>query len=208
MPEQSEDIPDDAIERQQNPTDPQSSSGSRRLEPEPGDAEVLPRGEQSRGSFALKQEYYKGLLPHPDHLERFEQLAPGAAERFMEWVEDEAKHRREMERQELEQEFRLRREHLDKDSEISLETLRTELAQTKLETATQSKVAMAAHGVAFSLLVAGFALFFAGKDGGTVAFGAVGLIYTSGTIAGIFRRDQQKSPDKPSDSTAVEKADP
>ncbi len=210
MPDNSEPLlpedQEDAIKLTPNPTDSPDPSGSRRLEPKEG--EVLPRHlepEQNRTPF--ESELYQGLLPHPDHLERFEQLAPGAAERFMQWVEDEAKHRRDVERRGMELHYESQQLQLRESGEIQRETLRTELAQTKVETSTQFRVAMGAHAVALALIFSGTMLFILGKDGGAVALGAVGVIYTSGTIAGIFRREAGKPEPEKTDSTAIEKRD-
>lgn len=43
-------------------------------------------------------EFYAGMLPHPDHLERFEKLQPGATDRLIRMVEGQANHRQAMER--------------------------------------------------------------------------------------------------------------
>jgi uncharacterized membrane protein len=43
-------------------------------------------------------ELYNGLIPHPQHLERFESLLPGATGRFMALAERQSAHRQLMER--------------------------------------------------------------------------------------------------------------
>ena len=53
------------------------------------------------------REDYKGDLPHPDILRGFEELMPGATQRFFALLEDESKHRREIERQLLSGELRI-----------------------------------------------------------------------------------------------------
>ncbi|MGC8493284.1 MAG: DUF2335 domain-containing protein, partial [Syntrophobacteraceae bacterium] len=53
------------------------------------------------------REDYKGDLPHPNILRGFEELMPGATQRFFALMEDESKHRREIERQILSSELRI-----------------------------------------------------------------------------------------------------
>lgn len=36
-----------------------------------------------------QQEFYEGAIPHPDHLEKFEQILPGAADRILQLTERE-----------------------------------------------------------------------------------------------------------------------
>jgi uncharacterized membrane protein len=45
----------------------------------------------------LRAEFYSGLLPHPEHLARFDEIAPGTAARIVGWVEQQATHRQRME---------------------------------------------------------------------------------------------------------------
>lgn len=54
-----------------------------------------PRGRQA---VAARMEYYEGLLPHPDHAERFEQLAPGSTGKLVTMAERQGGHRQAMER--------------------------------------------------------------------------------------------------------------
>lgn len=53
-----------------------------------------PRGRQ----VAARMEYYEGLIPHPEHMERFEQLAPGSTDRLIAMAERQGEHRQTMER--------------------------------------------------------------------------------------------------------------
>lgn len=45
-----------------------------------------------------QSEAYSGPMPHPDHLERYEALHPGAAAMIFGEFESQSRHRREMER--------------------------------------------------------------------------------------------------------------
>lgn len=47
----------------------------------------------------ITTEFYAGLLPHPEHLERFEKLQPGTTSRLMAMAEKQGEHRQAMERQ-------------------------------------------------------------------------------------------------------------
>ncbi|MHB1095572.1 MAG: DUF2335 domain-containing protein [Gemmatimonadaceae bacterium] len=53
---------------------------------------------QSNESTTITAEFYAGMLPHPNHLERFEKLQPGATDRLIRMVEGQATHRQAMER--------------------------------------------------------------------------------------------------------------
>lgn len=43
-------------------------------------------------------EFYAGILPHPEHLERFERLHPGTTDRLIAMAEQQGKHRQAMEK--------------------------------------------------------------------------------------------------------------
>ncbi len=45
----------------------------------------------------IRRETYIGPLPHPEHLQRFEDILPGAADRIINMAEAQSAHRREME---------------------------------------------------------------------------------------------------------------
>lgn len=47
--------------------------------------------------LAILHETYVGTLPHPEHLQRFEDTLPGAADRIISMTEAQSAHRREME---------------------------------------------------------------------------------------------------------------
>lgn len=42
-------------------------------------------------------EWYQGVVPHPEHLERFEALLPGATDRFLALAERQSAHRQRLE---------------------------------------------------------------------------------------------------------------
>lgn len=46
----------------------------------------------------VRAEFYAGLLPHPEHLERFEQLQPGTTNRLIAMAERQGEHRQVIER--------------------------------------------------------------------------------------------------------------
>lgn len=57
-----------------------------------------PSGAQGRTRITgMRAELYAGELPHPDHLERFEALCPGATDRWLTRVERQGEHRQRME---------------------------------------------------------------------------------------------------------------
>lgn len=63
---------------------------------------VTPAPRQGRRTVTATQfEHYEGLLPHPQHLERFEALLPGATDRLLKMAEGQSTHRQQMERKYL-----------------------------------------------------------------------------------------------------------
>jgi len=55
--------------------------------------------EQSQAELVAMQAEYRGPLPHPEMLARYEQTHPGTAERIIQRFEKEAEHRQAIERQ-------------------------------------------------------------------------------------------------------------
>lgn len=51
-----------------------------------------------RRLMAMRTESYWGAVPHPDHVERFEAILPGAFDRFLGMAERQSAHRQRMER--------------------------------------------------------------------------------------------------------------
>ena len=66
--------------------------------PAPLDQPQVRTQQHSHERAHITAEFYAGMLPHPDHLERFEQLQPGATDRLIRMVEGQASHRQAMER--------------------------------------------------------------------------------------------------------------
>jgi len=65
---------------------------------------VTQRGKQKKlpdGETITAVENYMGPLPHPDILEKFDQVSPGAAERIIKMAEDQQKHVFEIEKRTL-----------------------------------------------------------------------------------------------------------
>ena len=54
---------------------------------------------QQQSELVAMQAEYRGPLPHPDMLERYEQVHPGTAERIIQRFEKEAEHRQSIERE-------------------------------------------------------------------------------------------------------------
>lgn len=52
-------------------------------------------------------ESFSGPLPHPNILQRFNEVVPGAAERIIKMVEDQSRHRQELEKKVVESDIRL-----------------------------------------------------------------------------------------------------
>ena len=58
-----------------------------------------PQSSKSTGNFsATRMSYYASNFPHPDHLERYEKLFPGAAEAVFTEFRKQAEHRQELEK--------------------------------------------------------------------------------------------------------------
>ena len=58
-----------------------------------------PQSSKPTGNFAsARMSYYASNFPHPDHLERYEKLFPGAAEAVFTEFRKQAEHRQELEK--------------------------------------------------------------------------------------------------------------
>lgn len=69
----------------------------RKLVKKPGDAS--PPSTKQTGRFsATRMSFYASHFPHPDHLERYEKLFPGAAEAVFTEFRKQAEHRQELEK--------------------------------------------------------------------------------------------------------------
>ncbi len=56
-------------------------------------------GVQQQEVLSLMQEQYSGPLPHPSHLEQYEAILPGLADRIVKMTEGQVAHRQDMEAQ-------------------------------------------------------------------------------------------------------------
>lgn len=64
-------------------------------------AELVP-DEGAPGAFVARRSLsWRGPLPPPEILEKFDALVPGSAEKIISWVSDESEHRRALEKQTL-----------------------------------------------------------------------------------------------------------
>lgn len=52
-------------------------------------------------STGMRTEVYQGLVPHPEHVERYEALQPGATDRFIGMAERQSEHRQTLEKRHL-----------------------------------------------------------------------------------------------------------
>lgn len=57
--------------------------------------------EQKQESYLVAQSLYSGPLPHPDVLEKYENVYPGSASKIFQMAEEQAQHRRNMESENL-----------------------------------------------------------------------------------------------------------
>jgi len=76
---------------------PRSEGAESDLVPTSASVDATPVEAPKDESLTIRQETYLGPLPHPDHLRRFEEILPGAAERILRLTETQSSHRREME---------------------------------------------------------------------------------------------------------------
>jgi uncharacterized membrane protein len=58
----------------------------------------LAKNKQNAVAQFRKTELYAGPLPHPEILQKFEQILPGSADRILKQAEDQTKHRIELEK--------------------------------------------------------------------------------------------------------------
>lgn len=61
-------------------------------------AKIHDGAQLNRKSGGVRAEWYSGLVPHPEHAERFEALLPGAMDRFVGMAERQGEHRQKMEK--------------------------------------------------------------------------------------------------------------
>jgi uncharacterized membrane protein len=59
---------------------------------------VQSQGNQSTRIVAHKQEFFAGPLPHPNILQKFEEVVPGSAARIIDWAENQTTHRQALEK--------------------------------------------------------------------------------------------------------------
>ena len=68
----------------------------------------LPEEERNKVLSSVTQEYtYSGILPHPMLLKQFDEVLPGTAERIITMTEKEGEHRRIIEKQIVDSEFKI-----------------------------------------------------------------------------------------------------
>lgn len=61
---------------------------------------------QQKSAVTIEEQQYSGPIPHPQLLNGFEQIVPGAAERILAMAEENGKHQREMEKKALDVTYR------------------------------------------------------------------------------------------------------
>lgn len=169
----------------------------------PQDATV--RHDTESSISASFSEHYQGVVAHPRHLAQFEQIVPGSAARMMDWAEDEANHRREMERLESDREFELERMRIEKDAEIQSQAIGAQATAVTSENQVRTQVGCGAHATAGVALVIGLILSLNARTTEAVAvFTALGAIYGGGIVAGALSGTLSKKKALPPKSDSSE----
>lgn len=72
------------------------------------ESEVIEKEAVEVGKVVVKaiKEEFSGPIPHPDIIEKYEKILPGAADRIISMAENQATHRQDMERKMIESEAR------------------------------------------------------------------------------------------------------
>jgi len=141
------------------------------------------RQEQLGSISASYSEHYQGAVAHPHHLAQFEQIVPGSAARMIDWVEDEADHRRSMERLESDREFELEKLRIQNEAEIQTQAIQAQNTAVTSENQVRVQVGCGAHATAGVALLIGLALGLQGHSKESIAvFGVLGAIYGGGII--------------------------
>ncbi len=72
------------------------------------ESEVIEKEAVEVGKVVVKaiKEEFSGPIPHPDIIEKYERILPGAADRIISMAENQATHRQDMERKMIESEAR------------------------------------------------------------------------------------------------------
>lgn len=125
---------------------------------------------------------YQGPVPHPEILERFDNLVPGTAARMFQLAEDESKHRRELETR-------------TNDANIAAQQKQLSIAEYQSRSVFRSDTIGQVAGVFVSLSCIVGAVYLA-LDGREFAAAALAAIPTAAVIQAFFAKKSQSSTDK------------
>jgi uncharacterized membrane protein len=145
---------------------------------------------------------YEGLLPPPNHLREYDEIAPGAGREIISWVSAESNHRRQLDNKE--QEHRLKLETRESDHRMALENKGMELGEKALDWGIfRANLGMLlAWPLVIGIVGAGTFLIYAGHDvaGATLAETALALVgggYLLQRIERIMRAREGEPKAKP-----------
>lgn len=183
----------------QEPILPGTAQVSDYIEP----SEVLPVEQRNQriGQLTLKSESYSGLLPHPDHFERFTAHIPNGADRFMQQIEKEQSHRHDMEKQEAARRFELSKLEIECQAQSEASIIRNAREEQRGDRTLRICITIGAHILAFFAVYEGASVIRAGHDwaGGSI-IGIVGTIFTTAWASSILRKDKHKVDDSDNDA--------
>jgi uncharacterized membrane protein len=138
----------------------------------------------SQSPFPYQQtqatQLYQGPVPHPDILEKFDQIVPGTAQRLFQLAEDESIHRR-------------RQEEQANLANINAQQKQLLIAEYQTKAVYRSDCLGQFAGILISLCCIGGAIYLSLNNHEIVA-GALAAIPTASVIQAFFSK---KNPDKP-----------
>jgi uncharacterized membrane protein len=137
-------------------------------------------------TVATQSQVHHGPVPHPDVLRGYNELVPGAAERLIKLAEDEAAHRRHLEKQAM-------------DSNIGAQQNQLRVGEYQSKAVFRSDTIGQAAGLLVSLACIAGAVYL-GINNHEVTAGVLAAIPTAAVIRAFFvpkLSDQSKPPSSP-----------
>ena len=182
------------LETDQEPSSALDRVGPQNLSPSHPLNTSTDRAEHQITTDGSYSELYRGPLPHPAHLARFEQIEPGCAKRILGWTEDEAYHRRDMEKVESERQYELEKMRIDRESQIQLQAIQSQSEAVRADSNVRVQIGCGAHGIAGVAIIAGVFLAMNGQSqSANVVFGVLAFIYGGGLIVTLLNRQTSKA---------------
>lgn len=160
--------------------------------PQDKDTSASPRVSEGLRSGGVIHEGFLSSLRHPKDLRDFNRIVPNGAERLLQLTEEEALHRHEMERLQVEGQIALERAQLNHQNEANLEVVRGHIARIRGENNVRIATGCGAHAASIlSICLAGYLGLQGHTEVAKAVIYAVAAIYISAVLAGSFRNERR-----------------